>query len=69
MPSGMCTAYSHPAVPERFLISRHRARQSLVQPGDIVDLNLDGEPSSARYRSGSMANASSMPRSTRRAPT
>jgi ribulose-5-phosphate 4-epimerase/fuculose-1-phosphate aldolase len=33
----------HPAIPERFLISRHRAPE-LVQPADIVELNLDGEP-------------------------
>jgi ribulose-5-phosphate 4-epimerase/fuculose-1-phosphate aldolase len=33
----------HPGMPERFLISRHRAPE-LVQPADIVELNLDGEP-------------------------
>jgi ribulose-5-phosphate 4-epimerase/fuculose-1-phosphate aldolase len=33
----------HPAIPERFLISRHRAPE-LVQPADIVELSLDGEP-------------------------
>jgi ribulose-5-phosphate 4-epimerase/fuculose-1-phosphate aldolase len=33
----------HPADPQRFLISRHRAPE-LVVPADIVELNLDGEP-------------------------
>jgi ribulose-5-phosphate 4-epimerase/fuculose-1-phosphate aldolase len=33
----------HPTIPERFLISRHRAPE-LVQPADIVELSLDGEP-------------------------
>src|SRR5580658_3546041 len=33
----------HPAIPERFLISRHRA-PDLVAPADIVELGLDGEP-------------------------
>jgi HCOMODA/2-hydroxy-3-carboxy-muconic semialdehyde decarboxylase len=33
----------HPANPERFLISRHRAPE-LVQADDIVELGLDGEP-------------------------
>lgn len=33
----------HPADPGRFLISRHRAPE-LVQPPDIVELGLDGEP-------------------------
>jgi ribulose-5-phosphate 4-epimerase/fuculose-1-phosphate aldolase len=33
----------HPAIPERFLISRHRA-PDLVTPADIVELGLDGEP-------------------------
>jgi ribulose-5-phosphate 4-epimerase/fuculose-1-phosphate aldolase len=33
----------HPAIPERFLISRHRAPE-LVTPADIVELGLDGEP-------------------------
>jgi HCOMODA/2-hydroxy-3-carboxy-muconic semialdehyde decarboxylase len=33
----------HPTNPGRFLISRHRAPE-LVQPADIVELNLDGEP-------------------------
>jgi ribulose-5-phosphate 4-epimerase/fuculose-1-phosphate aldolase len=33
----------HPGTPERFLISRHRAPE-LVQPADIVELGLDGEP-------------------------
>jgi ribulose-5-phosphate 4-epimerase/fuculose-1-phosphate aldolase len=33
----------HPAMPDRFLISRHRAPE-LVTAADIVELNLDGEP-------------------------
>jgi ribulose-5-phosphate 4-epimerase/fuculose-1-phosphate aldolase len=33
----------HPEIPERFLLSRHRAPE-LVQPEDIVELGLDGEP-------------------------
>jgi ribulose-5-phosphate 4-epimerase/fuculose-1-phosphate aldolase len=33
----------HPAMPDRFLISRHRAPE-LVTPEDIVELGLDGEP-------------------------
>jgi ribulose-5-phosphate 4-epimerase/fuculose-1-phosphate aldolase len=33
----------HPTNAERFLISRHRAPE-LVDAGDIVELNLDGEP-------------------------
>ncbi len=33
----------HPGDPNRFLISRHRAPE-LVQPADIVELNLEGEP-------------------------
>ncbi len=33
----------HPSNAERFLISRHRAPE-LVDAGDIVELNLDGEP-------------------------
>jgi len=33
----------HPSMADRFLISRHRAPE-LVQPADIVELNLDGEP-------------------------
>jgi len=33
----------HPGDPARFLISRHRAPE-LVQAGDIVELNLAGEP-------------------------
>ena len=33
----------HPSNPERFLISRHRAPE-LVQPGDILELDLDGKP-------------------------
>jgi ribulose-5-phosphate 4-epimerase/fuculose-1-phosphate aldolase len=33
----------HPADPERFLISRHRAPE-LVQQADILELDLDGKP-------------------------
>jgi ribulose-5-phosphate 4-epimerase/fuculose-1-phosphate aldolase len=33
----------HPTNPERFLISRHRAPE-LVQPADILELDLDGKP-------------------------
>ena len=33
----------HPSNPERFLISRHRAPE-LVQPADILELDLDGKP-------------------------
>jgi ribulose-5-phosphate 4-epimerase/fuculose-1-phosphate aldolase len=33
----------HPADPQRFLISRHRAPE-LVQPADILELDLDGKP-------------------------
>jgi ribulose-5-phosphate 4-epimerase/fuculose-1-phosphate aldolase len=33
----------HPANPEHFLISRHRAPE-LVQPADILELDLDGKP-------------------------
>ncbi len=33
----------HPENPERFLISRHRAPE-LVQPADILELDLDGKP-------------------------
>ena len=36
----------HPGIPDRFLISRHRAPE-LVSPGDIVELGLDGEPAVA----------------------
>jgi HCOMODA/2-hydroxy-3-carboxy-muconic semialdehyde decarboxylase len=40
----------HPADPQRFLLSRNRA-PALVDPGDILQFNLDGTPIDAAGRS------------------
>ena len=54
----------HPTNPERFLISRHRAPE-LVQPADILELDLDGKPA-VPPRTGSTARSPFTPRSSRR---